>query len=407
MNFDRFSSRFELINSIGRSEKEGITRLSLTKEDMEARAVLKGIFGELGLEITEDGVGNIWARKEGTDNSLPKIITGSHIDTVPNGGAYDGTLGVLAAVECLAMMKDAGFENRRPIEIVSFSTEESSRFNISTMGSKMVTGILKASDLSNYEDKDGKKLGRVLTNRGFDPAYTETIKPDEIKAFLELHIEQGPVLENRNIDIGAVTEIAAPTRLIIDINGEPAHSGSCPMEYRKDALVAASEIIIEVEKSGFRESSKKTVATVGKIEVSPGSMNVVPGQVKIFVDIRGIDNDSILHTLNSITDSTNRICRERKIKNKVEVLCQETPVALDPKLLKVIEKGCERLELSSLKLPSGAGHDTMNMATKVPSGLIFVPCIGGISHDKNENMRKIDIENGVNVLFECLCELSK
>jgi len=403
---NRFFKNLNRINQFGNSDESGITRLSLTEEDMKARAVLKEIFSDLNMSIQEDSAGNIWASKKGKDNSLPEVIMGSHIDTVPGGGAYDGTLGVIAAIECMYMMKDQGLENLHPIEIVSFSTEESSRFNISTMGSKMAAGVLNGSELKKYLDENGKSLHNALVERGFNQFAAKTIDPINVKAFLELHIEQGPILEKEVVPIGLVEGIAAPTRLIINLKGEQAHSGSCPMEFRKDALTAASEIILKVEDAGRRESSHRTVATVGKITVLPGAMNVVPGDVKIYIDIRGIDTESITRVLEKINNETNKICQKRRIKNTINIISQEHPVLLDQKLITIVEKSCKKLNLSYQRMSSGAGHDTMNMSGIVPSALIFVPCIGGVSHNKNENMHTTDIENGINVLYETLISLS-
>ncbi|PIE55607.1 MAG: Zn-dependent hydrolase [Dethiosulfovibrio peptidovorans] len=407
MNFERFSSRMEQINRIGRREGEGISRLSLTDQDMQARSVLKDIFRSLELEVREDGAGNIWGRRKGTDESLPAVVAGSHIDTVPSGGAYDGTLGVMAAVECVAMMRDENFQNRHPVEIVSFSTEESSRFNAATLGSKTAAGILKASDLSRFADTEGVSFLQALHGRGFYPEELTPLRGETIKAFMELHIEQGPVLERENTNIGIVTLIAAPTRLKVDIQGEAAHSGACPMKYRRDALAAASEFVLAVEQAGRNHSSGKTVATVGKMEVFPGAMNVVPGKVQLFVDIRGIDTSSIQKAHNEIMEALHEICARRGVTHQVEILSQDVPKKLDAHLQDLIENSCRKLGLSCSRMPSGAGHDAMNMAAIAPGGLIFVPCIDGISHDKREDMHPEDMKNGVNVLFECVKALSR
>ena len=406
IDINRFLKNLNRINQFGSIKDSGITRLSLSDDDMKGRAALKEIFFDLNMSIQEDNAGNIWALKEGKDSSLPCVMMGSHIDTVPGGGAYDGTLGVIAAIECMYMMKDMGIENLHPIEVVSFSTEESSRFNISTMGSKIAAGELEPSELKNYSDKDGLSLDEVLDERDFSRLTAKILDPKKVKAFLELHIEQGPILEKRSIAIGLVDGIAAPTRLIINLQGEQAHSGSCPMEFRKDALTAAAEIILKVEEAGRRESTYRTVATTGKIGVLPGAMNVVPGTAEIYIDIRGINSDSILRTFNSIRNETNKICKKRKIKNKIKIISQETPVLLDQKLLSLVEDNCKKLNLSYQRMSSGAGHDTMNISKIVPSALIFVPCINGISHNKNENIHTADIENGVNILYETLISLS-
>jgi N-carbamoyl-L-amino-acid hydrolase len=263
--------------------------------------------------------------------------------------------------------------------------------------------------LKNYRDKNDISLYDAFIHRGYEP---ETIQehlvgPQNTKAFVELHIEQGPILEREEIQIGVVEAIAAPMRLHIHLLGEEAHSGSCPMFMRRDALTAAAEMILEIEKIGREESKYQTVATTGNCEVFPGAMNVVPGEVNLFVDIRGIHIESVLRTVNAVIVKIREICAKREIAHKIKVLSQERPVVLDQGMMEIVKESCTKLGLTFKQMASGAGHDTMNMAKVVPSALIFIPCKKGISHNKKEDVKISDMENGIKILFETVIQLAK
>jgi N-carbamoyl-L-amino-acid hydrolase len=409
MAVDGLIRRLDAINRIGYKENDGITRLALSEEDERARNMVIHMCKDLGLKIRKDAVGNIWARKEGTDPNLPSVMMGSHIDTVPNGGRYDGTLGVMAAIEVMDWINKKKILHRHPIELIVFVAEESSRFNIATVGSKALAGSLSISTLKNCRDADGISLYDALLQRGYEPEKLETaiLPPEKAKAFVELHIEQGSVLEKEKIDIGIVEAIAAPIRLQIQLIGQEAHSGSCPMEDRRDALNAAAEIILSVEKNGRAESKHKTVATTGNCKVFPGAMNVIPGEVYLYIDIRGIDLQSMLRVLNAVIAQTKEICEKRDIQYAIEVLSRERPVSLDRDLMEQVKQNCRKLGLTYKEMPSGAGHDTMNIAKIIPAALIFIPCVGGISHNKREEVRLKDLKNGLSILFETIISLAK
>lgn len=394
------------INSIGDEEGEGITRLALTSSDIMARDYVKNRFAALGMEVHEDGIGNIWAKKNGYDVDASSIIIGSHIDTVPNGGGYDGTLGVMTAIEVVEIINEQNIRHKHSIEIVVFSIEESSRFNISTVGSKYITGGIDISTLKKNLDKDGVSVYEALVENSYTPGEINFDK-DKVKAFIELHIEQGPVLETEKLNIGVVSAIAAPTRIEIDLFGEEAHSGSCPMNLRKDVLTAAAEIILDIESEGRDESLYGTVSTVGILRAFPCVMNVVPGKAVLVADIRGIENKSILRAVNHIIDKVGEICQRRKIEYKISMISKEEPIELDCDLSEVIKRNCKKLSLTFKEMASGAGHDTMNMAKIVPSALIFIPCIKGISHNKKEDVKSEDIFNGLKILYETVIDLAK
>ncbi|GAA0729194.1 Zn-dependent hydrolase [Clostridium malenominatum] len=408
-NLNEFLKVMNKVNSIGHKEGKGVTRLALSREDMEARAYLIEIFKNMGLTINEDGVGNVRAIKKGEDKNLPCVMVGSHIDTVPHGGKYDGLLGVVAGIELVRKLIQNNIPHNHSIEIVIFSTEESSRFNLSTVGSKVMTGKMDVEELKNYRDDDEVSIYEALIHNNYNPEdiKKDILKEGSIKAFLELHIEQGPVLEKENIPIGIVEAIAAPIRLLIELEGEEAHSGGCPMNMRKDALVAASEIILGVENVGNREATYKTVTTTGNCRTFPGAINVVPGKVELFVDIRGIDKDSMSRALKGVNNCIYKVSKKRNIKSHVKILSREEPIACSNKMMELVKGVCNRLGVNYKVMASGAGHDTMNMSKIAPSSLIFIPCKGGISHNPNEDVDLKHIEIGINVLYEAVLELAK
>lgn len=409
LDISRLQRRIEQMNGIGITQEEGLNRLALTQKDMQARELFKETCTRIGLKVWEDGIGNIWARKEGLDDTLPAVLCGSHLDTVPNGGKYDGILGVMAAVEVIELFMERQLHHHHPIEVVVFSIEESSRFNLSTVGSKALTGVMHPYTLKDYTDQQGISIYDALKDTGYYPDEAEKLRLDssQYKAFVEMHIEQGPVLHRECIDIGIVEAIAAPIRLQLNLLGEEAHSGACPMTMRKDALTAAAEIILEIEKKGMEESIYQTVTTTGICRVFPGAMNVVPGEVDLYVDIRGIDVISMMRAVTDIVEKVNGICAKREIQHIVKIISQEKPVLLDKMMIERVKENCHRLGFTYKQMASGAGHDAMNMAKILPTALIFVPCVDGISHNKKERVEAKDIENGLSLLYETILTLAQ
>lgn len=394
-----FIRRLKTFNGV--EDKSGVTRLAFSEEDIHARMRLIERCMELDLEVEIDGAGNIWARKSGENPELPSVLFGSHIDTVPEGGEYDGILGVLSGLEVIKVIKENNIQHERSIELICFAAEESSRFNISTVGSKLLSGKIDSEKLKKYTDSNGICLYDRMIECGFNPNYIENSQNRLKKAycFLELHIEQGPVLENKGIEIGIVHTIAAPTRLRVIIVGEEAHSGTCPIDMRKDALVASAEMICAIEKIAKEEVEYHTITTVGKCKVFNEAINTVPGTVEFFVDIRGIEIENISNALDKIYENIKNICLRRKINYFIEVIGREHPVKLNEKLNEIIKSICIENNKSILDMNSGAGHDTMNIASIIPATLIFIPCVKGISHNKKENVQFNDVKNGLEILY--------
>lgn len=391
INEARLKNEIEHISQFGALPEGGITREAFSEEEKEAREYVKKLLRDIGADIKEDGIGNIFARIKGANNSLAAVASGSHLDSVPFGGIYDGTLGVMCALEAIRSIKENKKSFKRPLELVIFSSEESSRFNLATVGSKVVSGKLDKEQLKKMKDHNGKSIYSAAQDFGCDVKNLQhsILKKDHFYAFVELHIEQGPVLERKKIPIGIVQAIASPIRYTLDLIGSADHSGATPMNMRKDTLVAASEVILGVEQ--IATTGKTTVATVGYAKACPGVLNVIPGRTTLGIDIRDIDKDALLRCDLGISELIKKIALKRGLTHKLTQLSKDFPTTLDEKIISMIEHQATKLNYKSLKLPSGAGHDAMNMkniATFV--GMIFIPCEGGISHNINE---KIDIQN--------------
>lgn len=382
--------------------EQGITRLGYSPLDREAQTWLLAQVADLGLTVREDAVGNVFLRREGRENNLPPVACGSHLDTVIHGGAYDGMCGVVGALEALYMLQDADL--KRSIEVIIFRAEESSRFGFATMGSKLLTGSAAPATLNKGGKKDDVSFLEALRQWGCEPEkYADAvIAQGAYTSFSELHIEQGKVLEETKKQIGIVHNIAAPTRFKLHVRGMADHSGATPMGMRRDALVAAAKLILVVNEAAEQEKQHGTVGTVGVVEVEPGSINVVPGAVTLWVDVRGVEEKSIHRTLQAIKEAAENVAVLDKVDIQIEMLTQDKPVPLNEKLAQQTEAICQELGYSFLHMNSGAGHDAMHMAKIAPTTMVFIPCRGGISHNPAEYAELEDICRGITVLAEIL-----
>ncbi len=389
-------------------DKQGTNRQAFTAEDWQAKEYFMELMKEAGLTVRTDAFGNIIGRLEGSDPSATAVAAGSHLDTVPQGGKYDGIVGVVGALAAFKRLKQQG-ELTHPLELIIFAAEESSRFGFATMGSKVMAGTATTNGWSKAKDQSGLSLAEALSAQGFDLQAINTAKrkKEDFKAFVELHIEQGPVLEAENLTIGIVEAIAAPTRLKITIEGMAAHSGATPMNQRRDALVSAAMVVLAVQEIATEQAHLGTVGTVGVLKVHPGAMNVVPGLVEMWVDIRGIDHDSIIETLQEVKDAVSTIAEEQDTPVAIEVLSSDKPVHMSENVKTVIEEACRKSGFSYRRMPSGAGHDAMNMTVLTSAGMIFIPCKEGISHNPEEHAEIDDIMAGITVLTETLYQLAK
>lgn len=403
---ERIASDFAALAEIT-APGRGINRLAFTDSDWQGRAYFMHEMEKAGLVLREDAFGNVIARLSGRDDSLPAVMLGSHGDSVPDGGNYDGTLGIVGAIETVRSMKDDGFRPLHPLEIIIFMCEESSRFSASTLGSRAMRGKLSRDDLRRLHDKQGRTLYDVLKARGLQPDAVESAKyTKKLKAFIELHIEQGKVLEHENIPIGIVTGIAAPARFSCRLHGSADHSGATPMELRSDASCAAAEIILAVEQEAAAAKETPVVGTVGIVEVIPNVMNVIPGEARLGLDLRSISAEARDEVENAIRSRIEEITARRGIAYEILPISRETPARMAPALTQCLAKTASELGLAYRMMPSGAGHDAMQWADYTPTAMIFIPCKDGISHSAAEYASLSHITAGVTLLAAAVRRLS-
>ena len=386
---------------------EGINRLAFTDADWAGRQYIIDRMTDAGLSIAIDDFGNVIGYKSGKNPELPVVMVGSHTDSVPNGGNYDGVVGVLSAIEVIRSMIDDGYEHDHTIAVVDFMCEESGRFGNATLGSKAMRGELTVQDLHRLVDKQGISLYEALKGRNLNPDGIETMAYKRpVKSFTEIHIEQGKVLEHEQKTIGIVTGIAAPERFYVTIRGNADHSGATPMNLRHDALCGASKIILGIEEIASMQEEPPVVGTVGVVEVMPGAMNVIPGAVKLGVDIRSISKvarNSVVTLVKEFIDIT---AEKRGLSYTIETIAQDHPVEIHPAMIREIEEAVKSVGIEYMTMPSGAGHDAMHWAEAVPTGMIFIPCRDGISHNPAEFAEMDDIVTGAEVLDKVLRKLS-
>ena len=386
---------------------EGINRLAFTDADWAGRQYIIDRMTDAGLFVEIDDFGNVIGYKLGKKPDLPVVMVGSHTDSVPNGGNYDGVVGVLSAIEVIRGMTDDGYEHDHTIAVVSFMCEESGRFGNATLGSKAMRGELTLQDLHRLVDKQGISLYEALKGRNLNPDGIETMAYKRpVKSFTEIHIEQGKVLEHEQKTTGIVTGIAAPERFYVTIRGNADHSGATPMNLRHDALCGASKIILGIEEIASMQEEPPVVGTVGVVEVTPGAMNVIPGAVKLGVDIRSISKvarNSVVTLVKEFIDIT---AEKRGLSYTIETIAQDHPVEMHPAMIREIEETVKSVGVEYMTMPSGAGHDAMHWAEAVPTGMIFIPCRDGISHNPAEFAEMDDIVTGAEVLDKVIRKLS-
>lgn len=386
---------------------EGINRLAFTDADWEGRQYIIDRMTDAGLTVETDDFGNVIGYKSGKNPELPVVMMGSHTDSVPNGGNYDGVVGVLSALEVIRSMIDDGYEHDHTIAVVSFMCEESGRFGNATLGSKAMRGELTLQDLHRLVDKQGISLYEALKGRNLNPDGIETMAyKGPVKSFTEIHIEQGKVLEHEQKTIGIVTGIAAPERFYVTIRGNADHSGATPMNLRHDALCGASKIILGIEEIASMQEEPPVVGTVGVVEVTPGAMNVIPGAVKLGVDIRSISKAARNSVVTLVKEFIDITAEKRGLSYTIETIAQDYPVEMHPAMIREIEEAVKSVGVEYMTMPSGAGHDAMHWAEVVPTGMIFIPCRDGISHNPAEFTEMDDIVTGVEVLDKVLRKLS-
>jgi ureidoglycolate amidohydrolase len=385
----------------------GITREIYTPTYGRALDRVIAWMREAGLETRLDAVGNLYGSWAGSDADAARVLTGSHVDTTLNAGAYDGVLGVLGAIEAIEALRAAGFTPTRTIEVIAWAGEEP-RFGTGCVGSRCATGELERADLDRLADRDGVTMAEALREAGFDPdaLADAVVDPRTVHALVELHIEQAIVLETHGEPIGVVEAIAAPHDFRLTFEGAATHAGATPMALRHDALVGAAEAIVAVERIARASSSGTTVGTVGVVRALPGAINVVPGTVTLDVDIRDSDEAAREAVVAKIADSARAIGAARELEVSVQEIVTDTPVTCSPAVIDASVAATEALGLPFRRMTSGAYHDAMIMGRRVPVGMIFVPSRGGVSHHPDEYTAPAELDRGVAVLAGTLERLA-
>lgn len=404
-NLNRIKRDIEELAKFNATPGQGLTRFSLTKEDKGAREYIRGELLKLGLEVYEDPAGSIFGRRKGTNDDLPVIMIGSHFDSVKNGGNFDGPAGVVMALEIMRALDENNVKTKYPIEFVGMIEEEGGRFGSGVFGSRAMTGAVSMEELNNNKDNDGISMAEAFKEFGFNPGdiHKAQRKPKDIKAFIELHIEQGPVLEKDRKDIGIVDFIVGLYNLKVTIKGRPDHAGTTPMNMRADALIAATKIVSNIPGYAI-EAGEGTVATVGSLDVKPGAANIVPGEVTFTIDIRSKNSRAIEDVKNKIIEDIHAQTNTSGLDVEIEEMLDVKPVEMSKEIIKSFEKNADSNGFSYIKMLSGAGHDAMIMANITDVGLIFVPSKDGRSHCPEEWTDYEDLQKGIEVIYNTILD---
>ena len=406
VNIERIHSRLEEIYQCGRKEDGTFTRMAYSPEDVKGRETFMNYFRKLGIEPRVDEAGNIHARLEGEDPSLPAILTGSHLDTVPDGGKYDGVVGCVSGLEAVETLVENGKKLRHPLEVIVFTDEEGFRFGSGLLGSGAICGQdldIRETDLDLY----GNERGEVIKSYGITVADAPKarIRPEDVHCFIELHVEQGASLYKSKTPIGVVSSIAGVSRYEITITGEANHAGSTIMADRKDALVAASRFIAQVPEIVKANGNDYTVATVGTIKVQPNSVNVVPGSCTFNLEIRDQDAAVIECIEKNVKAYLEQVCKEMGEEYTFTQISYHEPAPMSEWVKAAIETEVQKMGVDYKVVPSGAFHDSLIMTAVFPTGMIFVPSVDGISHSRYEFTEDADIEQGAQLLLQTILEV--
>ena len=408
INISQLQQEIDELALISENPPPVVTRVLFSQADLKARAHVKGLFREAGLSVRDDGVGNIFARWPGKNSTLPPMATGSHIDAIPNAGRYDGVVGVLGALEAIRALQRAGFKPARTIELIVFAAEEPTRFGIGCLGSRLLAGALSLEKAAALRDGEGKSLEELRGAAGLGAHDLREVRlaPRCYSAFVELHIEQGPLLEQENLPIGVVENIAAPSTLRVQLTGVGGHAGAMLMPERHDALLAGAEIALAVEQAVLTSGSPDTVGTTGVFRIEPGAVNSVPCRAWLEIDVRDTRLPTRDAALARIENAVGEICKKRGVEFKLERLNVDPPAICDSRLVETIASVCGELGLPAKKMISRAYHDTLFMAQVCSATMIFIPCRGGYSHRPDEYSSPDQIKRGVEVLAGALARLA-
>jgi ureidoglycolate amidohydrolase len=418
VDLSRLLSELETLASFSDASAPAVTRVVFSAQDLAARTYLRKLFSEAALEVRTDAVGNTFARWTGTDPSLAPVATGSHTDAVPYAGRYDGTVGVLGGLEAIRALQRGGFHPRRSIELLVFTSEEPTRFGIGCLGSRMLSGTLSPESARLLKDGEGKSLEQILRQAALHGSVEvgsvkdgslENVRlaKDYYHAFVELHIEQGPLLERKGIPVGIVTAIAAPAALRVMIEGAGGHAGAVLMPDRRDAFLAAAEIALAVESAARGTRSADSVATTGVCNVFPGAVNSIPSRAVLEIDVRDIDLARRDGMLSAIRAACETVAAKRHVRVEVELINADAPAQASPLITEALSASCRALGIEFMPMVSRAYHDSLFMSRIAPTGMLFIPCRNGVSHRPDEYAAPEDIKRGVQVLASALAQLAQ
>jgi N-carbamoyl-L-amino-acid hydrolase len=399
--------RIDELAQVSEAPAPVVTRVLFSEADMRGRDYVRKAARDAGLAIREDAVGNIFARWAGSEPDLPAVGSGSHTDAIPNAGRYDGVVGVLGAFEALAALKRAGFKPRRSLEVVMFTAEEPTRFGLGCLGSRLMAGSISVEKAQALKDRDGRTLDELRGAAGYSgPLGSVRLPSGYYHSFVELHIEQGPILEAAKIPIGIVEHIAGPSSYRVTLHGEGGHAGAVLMPIRHDAMLAGAEIALAVERAAKGSGSPDTVGTVGVFRIEPGAVNSVPFRAYLEIDLRDARLDTRSKALAEIRSAADESCLRRRIRMEFDEINADPPAAGDQKTVAIAEKVCAELGLKSLRMVSRAYHDSLFMSRVSPTTMIFIPCRNGWSHRPEEYATPEHIASGAEVLAHTMARLA-
>ncbi len=402
VNGERLWSRLMEMGTIGATAHGGCNRQALTDLDLQGRALLSRWAQAAGCDVRLDAIGNMFVRRRGIDESLPVVMTGSHLDTQPTGGKFDGVYGVLAGLEVIESLNEHGIATRHPIELCVWCNEEGSRFPMAMMGSAVWSGRLSVHDAYALTDRDGVSVRSELDRLGLT---APALPRQAVKAALEVHIEQGPVLEQRRKTIGVVTGVQHMSRHEIVIHGQEAHAGPTPMHMRRDPVRVLAQVLPALYAATAAQGPEARF-TVGVIETRPGSANTVPGLLRFTVDVRHPDADRYAALKRTVYEVVRAALDAQSLEGEVRCVWEAPGVSFDATCVSAVRAAASSLGMAAIDMVSGAGHDSCNVAAVVPTAMVFVPCAGGLSHNEAESATAADLTAGANVLLHAMLALA-
>jgi ureidoglycolate amidohydrolase len=407
INQDRLNAEIEALAGFSDADPPAVTRVVFTPTDLKARAWMRTRCEAAGLAVRQDAIGNTFARWTGTDPNAPVVGTGSHIDAIPNAGKYDGVVGVLGGLEAIRALQESGIRPKHSIELLIVTSEEPTRFGIGCLGSRLLSGTLSANAAEKLTDNGGASIEDVRREAGLTGELEQVKLPaGYYKAFVELHIEQGPLLERERKPLGVVERIAAPASLHVLIEGAGGHAGGVLMPDRRDALCAAAELILAIERAARTSGAIDTVATVGICDIFPGAVNSIPAKVRLSADIRDTNLQRRDAVMRALEEACQAISAKRQVAIHSELLNADAPTDCEPAIVATLAQSCERHGFDFLRMTSRAYHDSLFISRIAPVAMLFIPCRNGYSHRPDEYASPEDIARGTLVLAETLATLA-